>query len=66
MRSDFREVCPSTSSFEFIWSIIFTIFIPVGCPIFMAVVLIWSGIPALARKKRIQALLNAVFEVIDD
>lgn len=65
MRSDFREECPSASSFEFIWSIIFTMLIPVGCPVFMAAVLIWSGIPELARKKQKQALLSAVYEVID-
>ena len=65
MRSDFRQECPSTSSFEFIWSIVFTVLIPVGCPAFIAGVLIWSGIPELARKKHRQALLSAVFEVID-
>ena len=64
MRSDFRQECPSPSSFEFIWSIVFTVLIPVGCPVFIAGVLIWSGIPELARKKRRQALLSAVFEVI--
>jgi hypothetical protein len=65
MRSDFREQCPIASSFEFTWSIIFTVLIPVGCPVLIAGVLIWSGIPDLARKKQRQALLSAVYEVID-
>ena len=65
MRSDFREECPSASSFEFAWSIVFTVLIPFGCPVLIAGVLIWSGIPDLARKKQRQALLSAIYEVID-
>lgn len=64
MRSDFREDCPSASSFEFMWSTLFAVLIPAGCPVLIAGVLIWSGIPDLARKKQRQALLSAVYEVI--
>jgi hypothetical protein len=65
MWSDFREECPIASSFEFTWSIVFTVLIPVGCPVLIACVLIWSGIPDLARKKQRLALLSAISEVID-
>jgi len=65
MRSDFREECPSASSFEFTWSIVVTVLIPVGCPVLIAGVLVLSGIPDLARKKQRLALLSAIYEVID-
>ena len=67
MRSDFREECPLTNktSFAFVWSIIFTILIPAGCPLFIAWVLYRNGIPKKAQKKREEALLRAVFEVGD-
>jgi hypothetical protein len=67
MLSDFREECPlaNKTSFAYIWSIIATIFIPVGCLLFIAWILVRNGIPELAWKKREKAQLKAVFEVGD-
>jgi len=62
LKSDLRERCPTSNSLGFVWSVIFTIMIPIGVPAFFVVLLVKFKIPRLAKYKmkmhRLQAVLT--------
>jgi len=61
-KSDLRERCPTSNSLGFVWSVIFTIMIPIGVPAFFVVLLTKFKIPGFAQYKmkmyRLQAVLK--------
>jgi hypothetical protein len=51
LKSDLRERCPTSSSLGFVWSVIFTITIPIGVPVLFFGLLFRFQIPWLAQYK---------------
>jgi hypothetical protein len=62
LKSDLRERCPTSNSLGFVWSVIFTIAIPIGVPVLFLGLLFRFKIPWLAHYKmkmhRLQAVLK--------
>jgi hypothetical protein len=64
LKSDLRERCPSSNSLGFVWSVIFTIAIPIGVPVLFFGLLFRCQIPSLAQYKIKMNRLKAVLEKI--
>jgi hypothetical protein len=64
LKSDLRERCPTSNSLGFVWSVIFTIAIPIGVPVLFLGLLFRFQIPWLAQYKmkmhRLQAVLKEI------
>jgi hypothetical protein len=62
LKSDLRERCPTSNSLGFVWSVIFTIAIPIGVPVLFSGLLFRFKIPWLAQYKmkmhRLQTVLK--------
>jgi N-acetylneuraminic acid mutarotase len=62
LKSDLRERCPMSNSLGFVWSVIFTIAIPIGVPVLFLGLLFRFQIPWLAQYKMKMHRLKAVLE----
>jgi hypothetical protein len=62
LKSDLRERCPTSNSLGFVWSVIFTIAIPIGVPVLFLGLLFRFRIPWLAQYKMKMHRLKAVLE----
>ena len=62
LKSDLRERCPTSNSLGFVWSVIFTIAIPIGIPVLFCVILFRFQIPWIAQYKMKMHRLQAVLE----
>jgi N-acetylneuraminic acid mutarotase len=62
LKSDLRERCPMSNSLGFVWSVIFTIAIPIGVPVLFFGLLFQFQIPWLAQYKMKMHRLKAVLE----
>ena len=60
LRSDYREVCPTSQNFTFWYSIAFFFVYPVGIPLLMHQACVFEGMRPVVEKKCDQALFRAM------
>ena len=63
LAADYREPCPTPTSFERLWAIIFILVYPVGIPIGSIMVLRSMGVHDIARKKIEGAIVSAMINL---